>query len=377
MRLRTGILVALALTACGSGQTPVQPGSPVLSPIPPTEGSAAPVSSGLSPVEAAPIGAALPTLLTFKAVPLPGASSPAPLDYLAYEPARARVWVPVGNTGSVDVYDIASGTFATVGGFKTVEKDVRGTKRMMGPSSVAIGEGVAYVGNRADGSVCAVDTATLKLGTCLRLASAPDGVAYVASVKEVWVTTPRDKSIVVLDASKPRALVTRTTIKLDGAPEGYASDLGRGLFFTNLEDANKTVVIDLATHQPKATWSLDCDSKGPRGVAADPDHGLVFVACTDHMAVLDGTRDGVQVARFDTGGGVDNIDWIGPMRLLYAAAGAAARVTVARVDAKGQPTIVATGASVDGVRNVVADASGNAYAADGANARLLVLAYAP
>jgi len=88
-----------------------------------------------------------------------------------------------------------------------------------------------------------------------------------------------------------------------------------------------------------ATWSLDCDSKGPRGVAVDADNGLVFVACTDHMAVLDGARDGAQVARFDTGGGVDNIDWMGPKRLLYAAAGAAAKVTVARIDAKGQPTI--------------------------------------
>ena len=60
-----------------------------------------------------------------------------------------------------------------------------------------------------------------------------------------------------------------------------------------------------------------------------------------------------------------------------AAAGGAARVTIARIDAKGQPTVVATGASVDGVRNIVADDSGNAYAADGANARLLVFAYAP
>jgi hypothetical protein len=52
-------------------------------------------------------------------------------------------------------------------------------------------------------------------------------------------------------------------------------------------------------------------------------------------------------------------------------------VTVARIDTRGQPTVVATGASVDGVRNIVADDSGNAYAADGANARLLVFAYAP
>ena len=31
---------------------------------------------------------------------------------------------------------------------------------MMGPSAVAIGDGVAYVGDRATGEVCAVDAAS-------------------------------------------------------------------------------------------------------------------------------------------------------------------------------------------------------------------------
>ena len=369
------VLVALSLAACGGGNVPV-PAAAAGTPLPTETAGASPVLLA-SAVDAGPSNSEGPTKLTFKAVALPGASAPAFLDYIAYESTRARVWVPVGNTGSVDVYDIASGAFTLVGGFKTAEKEVRGTKRTMGPSSVAIGDGFAYVGNRADTSVCAVDTAALKLGQCLALGSSPDGVAYVAGAKEVWVTLPRDRSIAVLDASKPGALTAKATIQVDGAPEGYAPNAKRGVFLTNLEDGNKTVVIDVPTHQPKATWSLDCDSKGPRGVAADTDHDLVFVACTDHMTILDGAHEGGQVARFDTGAGVDNIAWLGPRRLLYAAAGGAARVTIARIDARGQPTVVATGASVDGVRNIVADDSGNAYAADGANARLLVFAYAP
>jgi len=59
-------------------------------------------------------------------------------------------------------------------------------------------------------------------------------------------------------------------------------------------------------------------------------------------------------------------------RLLYAAAGKTATVTIAQVDEKGQPTVVATGNGVPGARNVVADNAGQAYVADGANARLLV-----
>jgi len=245
----------------------------------------------------------------------------------------------------------------------------------MGPSAVAIGDGFAYVGNRATGEVCAVDEVKLTLGRCLKLPSPGDGVEYVAATKEVWVTTPRAQAIAVLDASKPDTLKLKTTIHVDGSPEGYAVDATRGLFFTNLEDKNKTVLIDLKTHKPRASWTLDCGSDGPRGVAVDGEHGFVFVACTDHLVVLDGSHDGAKLATLDTGAGVDNIAWLAPQRLLYAAAGKAARLTVARIDDKGQPTIVATGASTDGARNGVADASGNAYVADPVNARLLVFAY--
>ena len=70
---------------------------------------------------------------------------------------------------------------------------------MVGPSSVTIGDGVVYVGNRADSSVCAFDARSLAKGACHKIDSMPDGLAYVAPRQEVWVTTPRDKSIRILD----------------------------------------------------------------------------------------------------------------------------------------------------------------------------------
>jgi hypothetical protein len=317
-----------------------------------------------------------PAQLAFNSVALPNTFAPASLDYIAYEPTAARVWVPVGNTGSVDVYDIASATFERVNGFKMAQRERHGKIRTIGPSAVAIGDGIAYIGDRATSEVCPVDTRTLKMGTCLKLRSPTDAVAWVSAVKEVWVTTPQDQSITVLDASMPNALKVKSTIKLVGAPEGYASDPTRGLFFTNLEDKNKTLVLDIHTHATKATWNLDC-ANGPRGIAADSERGFVFVACTDRVVVLDGSDDGAKVATLDTGAGVDNIDWVQSRRLLYAAAGKAGILTIARIDEVGQPTVVATGTSTEGARNGVADARGNAYVADAVNARLLVFAYTP
>jgi DNA-binding beta-propeller fold protein YncE len=283
----------------------------------------------------------------------------------------------VGNTGSVDVYDPSNGGFTRVDGFKTGERESRGKTWTTGPSAVAIGDGVAYVGNRATSEVCAVDTARLTLGKCLKLASPTDGVAYVAAAKEVWVTTPGARAIVVLDASRPDTLKAKTRIALDGAPEGYASDPTRGLFFTNLEDKNETVVIEVKTHRPRASFPVDCGSAGPRGVATDSEHGFVFVACTDRVLVLDGQHGGAPLASLDTGPGVDNLDWLAPQRLLYAAAGKAAKLTVARIDLNGQPIVVSARPSVAGARNGVADASGNAYVADPESARLLVFPFAP
>ena len=283
----------------------------------------------------------------------------------------------MGNTGSVDVYDTATGSFTRVDGFRTAEREYKGKMRTAGPSAVAIGDGFAYVGNRATSEVCAVDAARLSLGRCVTLPSPVDGVAYVASAKEVWVTTPRSQTIAVLDASHPDTPKLKTSVKLEGAPEGYASDPKLGLFFTNLEDKNRTVVIDVKSHKPRTTWTIDCGNDGPRGVAEDAEHGFVFIACTDHVLVLDGAHDGARIATVETGAGVDNIDWLGPQRLLFAAAGRAAKLTVARIDDRGQPTVVSTRATVEGARNGVADASGNAYVADPVNARLLVIPFVP
>jgi hypothetical protein len=305
-------------------------------------------------------------------VALPGVTAHAAVDLIAYEPGRERIWVPVGNTGSVDVFDIATGTFARIDGFATKEVEAKGTKRTMGPSAVSIGGGFAYVGNRATSEVCPVSASTLKVEECSQLSSAPDAVAYVARAKEVWVTTPRNQSIVVFDVSRPGVLSAKATVKLGGAPECYAVDDLRGLFFTNLEDKNQTVVIDVKSHKATATWDLTCSGDGPRGIATDGKRGFVYVACTDQVLVLDSARNGTQLAKLDTGAGVDNIDWLQARQMLYVAAGKTGSLTVAYVDDSGHPSVVATGATLDGARNAVADTKGNVYVVDRTNAQLLV-----
>lgn len=145
---------------------------------------------------------------TVHTIALPGSSSAgASMDGLAYDLRHHRVWAPAGNTGSVDVVDVTNDRVSRIEGFATAEVERNGTKRTVGPSSAAVGDGVVYVGNRGDSGVCAIGAASLELGSCVRLDSPPDALAYIATRMEVWVTTPHDNSIVILDAAAGRPSV--------------------------------------------------------------------------------------------------------------------------------------------------------------------------
>jgi len=318
-----------------------------------------------------------------KALPLPGASGLVMLDYFAYDRASQRLWVPAGNTGSVDVIDTATGEIKRVEGFSVAEVEFRGKRRPVGPSSVAIGEGVVYVGSRADSRICAVDSHTLKLGDCIAfaapsagLAAAPDGLIYIVATRELWATSgappigipAADRSIKIFSASQPANLVAAGKIPLPGSAEGYAVDNVHGLFYTNIEEAGQTVALDARKRTVVSTWR-SCDD--PSGVAVDSKRGFVFVACSDHVIVLDTAHDGRLAGSIPTGAGVDNIDYSENTGLLYAAAAEAAQLTIAGVDDHGRPTPLARVPTTKGARSVVAGANGRAYLIDPLGGRIL------
>jgi DNA-binding beta-propeller fold protein YncE len=313
-----------------------------------------------------------------KSLPLPGAKGPVGLDYLQYDAGQNRVWIPAAGTGSVDVIDCTTLAMTRIEGFDTVEREIRGQKMIVGPTAVAVGDGAVFIGSRV-GAICTVDASTLKKESCIaasntpELASAaPDGLAYVHATKELWMTAGgppgggkgKEEALFVFDASDPRALKPKDKIAIGGEGEGYAVDEGRGIFYTNLEDKDRTLVIDVKTHKIVATWNPGCGEKGPRGIALDRARHLVFVACTDHIAVLDGEHDGTLLATLETGDGVDNIDYVEPRAELFVAAGKAAKLTIARVADGGALLPIDTVQTPAGARVVVADAKGSAYVID-------------
>ena len=282
------------------------------------------------------------------------------MDYITYDAATNSVWVPGGNTGAVNVIDAATGKVRQVTGFPTKEVEVGGGKRVVGPSGVTVGAGVVYIGSRGDSSICAVNSRTLARGACGHIDSTPDAVVYIPTTKEVWVSSPSDKTIRILDG---KTLKEKTKLTFEGAPEGYAVDAKNGRFYTNLEDKDRTLVIDPKTRKTIATWEPGCGKDGPRGLQVDPAAGHLIVACTTLAKVLDTAHDGAVLSQVDTGAGLDDMGYSPVTHMLYLGAGTAAKLTIAKVDEKGQLSVVATVPTQTGVRNAVVAKDGTVYMA--------------
>jgi hypothetical protein len=346
----------VVVTGCsGSKPTPVAPGP----------GATAAPSSTPAPTPDTRYAAA--------SLALPGSGPDGVgMDYVIFNPRTRTVWAPAGNTAAVDVVDIATRHIAQVTGFPTQEMERQGRKRTVGPSSATLGEaGTVYVGNRGDSSVCAVDEAKLARGACGKLDSMPDGIAYVAKTKEVWVTTPRDKSIRILDGT---TLAQKARIPFDGAPEGFAVDATRNRFYTNLEDKDLTLAIDLATHATVATWKPNCGEDGPHGIRLAEAEGFLVLACSAKIETLDVGHDGAIVGSVDTGDGVDDLDYIPANHTVYVGAAKDAKLTIASLDAKGALASVIVVPTKPGARNPAAATDGSVYLPNSRGGELVVVA---
>jgi DNA-binding beta-propeller fold protein YncE len=315
-----------------------------------------------------------------KPISFPGANGVIVLDHLAYDRARGRLWVPASNTGNVNVINEDSDAVSPISGFNTGEVELEGHKVRLGPTAVSIGDGVVYIGNRGDSTLSIIDSQTLERGESLQMTpaspetgAAPHGVVYVAMTRELWVTTGPGKSIEVFDASEPRHLKWKLRIPLDGSTEGFAVDNERGQFYTNIDDMEKKVAIDLRSHKIVSKW--DVGSSDLQGLALDAKRGFLFVACQDHVVSLDIRHGGKVIDSVATGAGLDDIDFSADQKILYAAAAVTATLTIAEVSDDGKFHVKALVPTARDARGVIAAKGKTAYLIDPAEGRILKLTH--
>jgi len=317
---------------------------------------------------------------------LPGAQGLVSIDYFVFDAANRRLWVPAGNIGAVVIINADTEQVTSLSGFPTARVDFRGKRPVMGPTSITLGDGVAYVGNRGDSTLCVIDVRTLKRGNCLALgsssqglAAAPDALTYVAATRELWVTrgvppmgvSSIDRAITVFDTSTPTDVRQKDAIPLGASAEGFAVDNLRGRFYTSLEEQGDTVGIDVRTHKVVVRFKSGCDE--PHGLALDVARGILFVACVARVVSMDVAHDGQILGSIETGKGLDNIDYLPSRHLLYAAAADSAVLTIAHVDMHGRLHSVAVWPTEKGARGVVVNSKASAFVIDPYGGRILKL----
>lgn len=214
-------------------------------------------------------------------------------DYLTFDPARQRLFIPRGDR--VQVWDVGTGK---------VTGEIAGTAGVHG---VALAQDLnrGFTSNGRANTVTVFGLDDLKAIRTVAIAGInPDAILYEPGFKRVYAFNGRSKSMTVIDAVSLEVLAD---VGLGGKPEGAVSD-GAGHVFVNVEDTAELVAIDQSTNAVRARWPL-APCTNPTGLAIDVAHARLFSVCDNGKMVIVDARSGRHVAAVPIGDGPDGAEF--------------------------------------------------------------------
>jgi DNA-binding beta-propeller fold protein YncE len=302
---------------------------------------------------------------------MPGGSGGIGFDDLGFASGIRKVLAPAAATGNLDLIDPDTMQVTPIGGFSGSEGRFRGGHGD-GTTSADEGRGLLFAIDRTSGQLDVVDPAAKAIVAWAKLGGSPDYVRWVDATGEVWVTEP-DSDVIEVFSIAPGAKPTpvhSTNIAVQGGPESLVIDATRKKAFTHLWHGS-SVVIDLATHKPIATWPNGCG--GSRGIAIDSKRGFLFAGCAEgRLVVMDIDHDGKQLGSVSAGSGVDVISYNANLAHAYVPGSSSATMAFVGVAASGAPTVLGTVPTAHGAHCVTADDRANAWVCDPDRGQLLV-----
>ncbi len=205
-----------------------------------------------------------------KTIPLPGDGG---FDYLFIDEVNRRLYVSHGT--AVHVLDLE--TQQLVG---TIEN-------MQGVHGISIipALGKGFITDGKANAVIVFDIHSLKILKSISLSGKKaDAIMYDAFSDKILAFNGGSNNASVVDV---HTLEEQQTIDLGGVPEFGVSD-GKGKIYNNIEDRNKTVVIDARNFKILDSVLLTPHG-GPTALSLDKNNGLLFIGCRDgnKMVVVD------------------------------------------------------------------------------------------
>lgn len=235
-------------------------------------------------------------------IPLPGGSSR--FDYQSLDARRHVLYIAHLGASQVVAVNVAR---------RRVIRDVGGISSVHG----VIAAGRVYATATGTHQLVALRARDLHVLWRAPAGTFPDGLAYDAAAKRVFVADESGRADVVVDAARGRTL---RTIALGGTAGNVQYDPVAKRVLAAVAGREQLVVIDPRRLRIVARYAL-AGCSGAHGVHLDARRRLAFVACEDNarLLVVDLTRGRV-TGSFGAGETPDVLDFDPGLRRLYVAA---------------------------------------------------------
>jgi alkaline phosphatase len=233
--------------------------------------------------------------------PLPGSGS---WDYVSVDSASRRVFL--SHETQVDVISADDG------------KLVGSILDTPGVHGVAIAPKAnrGFTSNGREDKVTMFDAENLHVIRKIDVGKGPDGIYFDAGSNRVFTNNHGSHDITAIDASSGSVAGT-VAVGGDGEQAVNGSD---GLIYVNLEDKSEVAVFDPKTLAVKKRFPLPASST-PTGLAMDPQHNRLFVACRSQVIFVMDSETGKVITKLPIGATVDAAAFDPEARLLFTSNG--------------------------------------------------------
>lgn len=243
-------------------------------------------------------------LTTVADVPLPGGTTR--FDYQSLDPKTGRLYISHMGDGNVVVFDTRTNkVVANIPGFPTV------TGVLVVPALKSV-----YASVTRNHEVAVLDTETLKVTKRIKDGKFPDGLAYSAETRKMFVSDEAGGAETVIDTQRNERV---NTIEMGGQVGNTQYDSVSHLIYACVQTRNEFVEINTETDRIQARYHLS-GGEHPHGVYIDDQNGKAYIACegNNKLLVFDMKNHSVENV-FPVADGPDVLAFDRSLQLLYVA----------------------------------------------------------
>ena len=268
-------------------------------------------------------------------------------DFLRLDAEAQRLYV--AHRSRVEVLNTATGK---------VIGQITGTNGVHG-IALAVEYGHGFASNGADRTVTMFDLRTLRALMVIRYTGGnPDAIEFDPETRHIYVVNGGTTSDVTVIAPDTGAIVGSVT--LPGSKLEQIAFDGHGRAFVNDENQSAVHVFDTHTLKPIAKWSV-APGEGPTGIAYDPAHHRLFIACGNGKLIVLNADSGAVVGTVTIGADPDGAAFDAARSLVFAS-NRDGTLTVIHEDWPDQYAVIQNVVTGPGARTIALDnKSGRIY----------------